>query len=117
MSLKHERLNIRKGDEVIVLRGADRGKKGKVLRVLPKKERLVVEKVRLVKRHTRPNQQNPQGGIIEKEAPIHVSNVMLLDPEKGVATRVGHEVLEDGSRVRIARKSGTRLAKNEGGAK
>jgi len=106
MSFKHQPLRIRKGDTVVVLRGTDRGKKGKVLKVLPKKERVLVEKVRMVKRHTRPNQQNPQGGIVEKEAPIALSNVMLLDPEKNVATRVGYKRSGEGAVTRVAKKSG-----------
>ncbi len=106
MSFKHQPLRIRKGDTVVVLRGTDRGKKGKVLKVLPKKERVVVEKVRMVKRHTRPNQQNPQGGIVEKEASIALSNVMLLDPEKNVPTRVAYKRGAEGVVQRVAKKSG-----------
>jgi large subunit ribosomal protein L24 len=106
-------LKIRSGDNVQVISGKDRGKSGRVLRVEPKKERLVVEGLNMVKRHTRPQQvagaqsQAQLGGVIEREGPIHVSNVMLLDP-KGKPTRVGIE-REDGKRVRVAKSSGTKL--------
>lgn len=109
MSLKYRKLKIRKGDEVVVMRGADAGKRGKVLRIIPKDERVVVENVRMVKKHQRPTPQNPQGGIVEKEAPIHLSNVMLVDPEKGEPTRVGRRKLDDGSTRRYAKKSGATI--------
>lgn len=100
-------MSIRKDDQVVVRAGKDRGKKGRVLQVLTAKNRVVVEGVNIMKRHTRPNpQKNIKGGIIEREAPIHASNVMLLDPETNLATRIGHKTLPDGSRVRIGRKSG-----------
>jgi len=95
---------IKKGDTVIVLTGRDKGKTGQVTQVLPKEDRVVVEGVNVVKRHQRPNQQ-AQGGIIEKSASIHVSNVALTDPKSGEATRVGFKV-EDGKKVRVAKKSG-----------
>jgi large subunit ribosomal protein L24 len=99
---------LRKNDVVLVRSGKDRGKRGRVLRVLAEKNRLVVEGVNIIKRHTRPNpQKNIKGGIVEREAPIHASNVMLLDPDENVPTRVGSKTLPDGRRVRIARKSGT----------
>lgn len=97
---------VRKGDRVIVLTGKDKGKTGDVVRVLPKEERVVVQGVNLMKRHTRPSQADPQGGIREMEAPIHVSNVAHVDPKTGKPTRVGFQFLEDGTRVRVARKSG-----------
>ena len=98
---------IRRNDTVIVVTGKDNGKKGRVLKVLPEKNRLIVEGVNLIKRHTRPNpQKNIKGGIVEREASIHASNVMLLDPDTNEPTRVGKKVLSDGSRVRIGRKSG-----------
>lgn len=101
-------MSIRKNDQVVVRAGKDRGKKGRVLSVVPDKNRVVVEGVNLIKRHTRPNpQKNIKGGIVEREAPIHASNVMLLDPETNQPTRVGKQVLADGSRVRIGRKSGS----------
>ena len=100
-------MSIRKNDQVIVRAGKDRGKKGRVLAVVPDKNRVVVEGVNLIKRHTRPNpQKNIKGGIVEREAAIHASNVMLVDPDTNEATRIGKKVLSDGTRVRIGRKSG-----------
>ena len=100
-------MSIRKNDQVVIRAGKDRGKKGSVLSVVPGKNRLVVEGVNLIKRHTRPNpQKNIKGGIVEREASIHASNVMLLDPDTNEPTRIGKQVLADGSRVRIGRKSG-----------
>lgn len=96
---------IRKGDQVVVLNGRDRGKKGEVLRVLNKDARVLVQGVNVVKRHTRPQTGNP-GGIVEKEAPLAVSNVALVDPKSGEATRVGFKFLDDGRKVRFAKKSG-----------
>ena len=96
---------IRKGDEVIVISGRDKGKKGSVLRVMPTENRVIVQGVNVVKRHQRQT-QTQQGGIVEKEGPIHVSNVALIDPESGDATRVGFRMLEDGRKVRFARRSG-----------
>jgi large subunit ribosomal protein L24 len=105
-------MSIRKNDRVIVRAGKDRGKKGRVLSVLPDKNRVVVEGVNLIKRHTRPNpQKNIKGGIVEREAAIHASNVMLVDPDTNEATRVGKKVLADGTRVRIGRKSGAVIDK------
>jgi len=101
------RPQIRKNDQVFVLAGKDRGKRGRVLVVLPEKNRLVVEGVNLIKRHTKPNpQKNIKGGIVEREAAIHRSNVMLVDPETNEPTRIGSRTLADGRRVRIGRKSG-----------
>ncbi len=100
---------IKTDDQVIVIGGKDRGKRGKVLRVDPKKERVYVEGLNMVKRHQRPSQTTGQGGgVIEKEGPIHVSNVMLIDPKDGKPTRVGIEIA-DGKRLRVARRSGARL--------
>ena len=105
-------MSIRKNDQVIVRAGKDRGKKGRVLSVLPDKNRVVVEGVNLIKRHTRPNpQKNIKGGIVEREAAIHASNVMLVDPDTSEPTRVGTKVLSDGTRVRIGRKSGAVIDK------
>jgi large subunit ribosomal protein L24 len=98
-------LNVKKGDRVIVIAGKDKGKKGEVLRAIPKDDRVIVQGVNMVKRHTRASMQN-QGGIVEKEAPIHVSNVMHIDPQTDKPTRIGHKVLEDGRKVRVARRSG-----------
>jgi large subunit ribosomal protein L24 len=105
---------IKSGDEVIVVGGKDRGKKGKVLRVEPGRNRLYVEGLNIVKRHQRPQQvagaqrSEQVGGVIEKEGPIHLSNVMLVDPKDGKPTRVGVEI-KDGQRYRIAKRSGTRI--------
>jgi large subunit ribosomal protein L24 len=105
---------IRTGDEVIVIGGKDRGKQGKVLRVDPAHNRLYVEGLNMIKRHQRPQQvagaqrAEQVGGVIEKEGPIHISNVMLLDPKDGKPTRVGIAV-EEGKRFRVARRSGARL--------
>src|SRR5205085_8812222 len=106
---------IKSGDDVIVIGGKDRGKRGKVLRVEPAKDRLYVEGLNMVKRHQRPRQvagaqrAEQVGGVIEKEGPIHISNVMLLDPREGKPTRLGVEVSDDGKRFRIARRSGQRI--------
>ena len=103
---------VRKNDNVVVMTGKDRGKKGRVLKVLPEKNRVVVEGVNVIKRHTRPNpQKNVKGGIVEREGSIHASNVQPVDPETGKATRVGRKVLEDGRRVRVSRRSGSVLDK------
>ena len=101
---------IRRDDEVIVISGKDRGKTGRVLRVDPAKEKVFVEGLNIVKRHQRPTPGRPDAvaGVIEREGPIHVSNVMLLDPKDGKPTRVGVEVRE-GRRFRIARRSGTSI--------
>ncbi len=96
---------IKKGDQVIVLTGRDRGKRGEVLKVFPREERLVVQGVMMVRRHEKPGPRG-QGGITSKEARIHISNVALLDPESDQPTRVGAKVLEDGRKVRVARRSG-----------
>ncbi len=99
-------MNIKKGDKVKVLSGKDKGKEGVVLRALPQKERVVVEKVNIIKKAMRPTQQNPQGGISTVEAPIHVSNVMLVCPECKQATRVNHKRDEDGKKIRVCKKCG-----------
>ena len=100
-------MSIRKNDQVIVRAGKDRGKKGRVLSVLPEKNRVVVEGVNLIKRHTRPNpQRNVKGGIVEREASLHASNVQLVCPECSVQTRIGRKLLGDGRKVRICRKCG-----------
>ncbi|MGI9185594.1 MAG: 50S ribosomal protein L24 [Solirubrobacteraceae bacterium] len=102
---------IRTDDDVIIISGKDRGKTGKVLRVDPKKQRVYVEGLNIVKRHQRPTQTasgQQAGGVIEREGPVHVSNVMLVDPKDGKPTRVGIEIA-DGKRLRIAKRSGARL--------
>jgi large subunit ribosomal protein L24 len=96
---------IRKNDTVLVTTGKDRGKKGRVIRVVPEKNRLIVEGVNLIKRHTRPNPaKNIKGGVVQREASLHASNVQLVCPECGAQTRIGHKVLDDGRKVRICRK-------------
>jgi len=99
------KLKIKKGDTVLVITGRDKGKKGEVLRVLREENRVVVQGVHMVKRHTRPSAGNP-GGIVEKEGTIHISNVAHVDPKSGKPTRVGYKFLEDGRKVRVARRSG-----------
>ena len=101
---------IKKNDQVVVIAGKDRGARGRVLRVLPARQMAVVERVNLVKRHTRPNpQRGIQGGILEREAPIRLSNLMVIDPQTDRPTRVGRQRLADGSSTRIAKKSGATL--------
>ena len=99
------KLKIKKGDTVQVIAGADKGKTGRVLDVLVAKERVLVEGVRYIHRHTKPNAANPDGGIVKKEAPVHISNLMLIDPKSGTPTRVGLKE-EKGKKVRYAKKSG-----------
>jgi len=96
---------IRKNDNVVVTTGKDRGKRGRVVRMVPEKNRLVVEGVNIIKRHTRPNpQKNVKGGVVEREAPLHASNVQIVCPECGKPTRIGKKILDDGRKVRICRK-------------
>ena len=97
---------IRKGDRVQVLTGRDKGKRGEVLRVMPTEERAVVQGVNMVKRHQKPRGLNAPGGITEKEAPIHLSNLALIDPKSDKPARVGFRLLEDGKKVRVAKGSG-----------
>ncbi len=97
---------IKKGDRVQVLSGRDKGKRGEVLAVQPTENRALVQGVNMVKRHQKPTGMNQPGGIIEKEAPIHLSNLALIDPKSDKPTRVGFRVLEDGKKVRVARASG-----------
>ena len=104
-------MKIRKNDMVMVVAGNARGKKGKVLKVYPDRQRIIVEGVNIMKRHTRPSQRNPQGGIVQRESTIHISNVMLLDPKSGVPTRVGTRLVKDAStgrkrRMRVSVASG-----------
>jgi len=98
--------HVRKGDTVVVVAGKERGKRGRVLRVLPESNRVVVERMNMIKKHQRPTQKLRQGGIIEREGSIHLSNVMLLDPTIDKPTRIGVRALTDGKKVRLARKSG-----------
>jgi large subunit ribosomal protein L24 len=97
--------NIRKGDNVVIVSGSDKGKKGSVLKVFPKESRALVQGVNMVKRHQRQT-QTQQAGIVSKEAPVHLSNIAHVDPKSGKATRIGFKTLGDGRRVRFAKKSG-----------
>lgn len=96
---------VKKGDRVVVTTGRDKGKKGEVLKVFPEDSRVLISGVNIVKRHTKQTQRE-QGGIVNKEAPIHISNVAHVDPKSGEPTRVGFKVLNDGRKVRVAKKSG-----------
>ncbi|MDR3241870.1 MAG: 50S ribosomal protein L24 [Lactobacillaceae bacterium] len=99
---------VKTGDKVKVIAGKDKGKEGVIVKTIAAKDRVVVEGVNIMKKHQKPNNQYPQGGIIELEAPIHVSNVQLLDPSTNEPTRVGIKI-EDGKKVRVSKKSGTAL--------
>ena len=101
-------MRVKKGDTVVVIAGKDKGKKGTVVKVMPKTNRVLVEGVNVITKHQKPTAMNPQGGIINKEAPIHISNVMPVDPETGKGTRVRFE-MKDGKKVRIAVKSGKEI--------
>ena len=103
------KMNVKKGDQVEVLSGKDKGARGEVLRALPSEGKVVVEGVAIVKRHTKPNQLNQQGGIVEKPAAIDVSNVALVCPSCGKATRVGHEGNAEGKKVRVCKKCGAQF--------
>ena len=96
-------MKIVKNDTVLVISGNSKGSKGKVLKVFPKRSRVIVEGVNFIKRHTRPTQKNPQGGILEKEASVHISNLMVICPKCSAPSRMGKKVLADGKRVRICR--------------
>ena len=104
-------MKLKRDDDVIVISGKDKGKTGKVIRVEPSKDRVYVEGVNIIKRHTRPNPARPnaQVGVIEREGPVHVSNVALLDPKDRKATRVGTRRTEDGKRMRVTKSSGTEI--------
>ncbi|MDR0729877.1 MAG: 50S ribosomal protein L24 [Prevotellaceae bacterium] len=104
-----KKLHIKKGDTVYVNAGDDRGKKGKVLEVLTDKNRAIVEGINMVKKHTKPNAKHPQGGIIEQEASIHISNLQVVDPSSGSATRIGRRLNDKGKSVRYAKKSGEEI--------
>jgi large subunit ribosomal protein L24 len=108
-------MKIRKNDNVVVIAGNNKGKTGKILKVFPKENRVIVEGVNLRKRHTKASQKNPQGGIIEKEAPVNVSNIMLLDPKSNKATRIGAKIIVDDKTgkkkvARVSRVSGEMIA-------
>jgi large subunit ribosomal protein L24 len=110
--VKHYTMSIRKGDTVRVMAGRDVGKTGRVLSINPRKNTVVVEHTQLIKRHTRPNPaKNIKGGILEREAPIHVSNVLIVCSNCGKHTRIGHNVLPDGTKVRVCKRCGTTVDK------
>ncbi len=100
------KFHIKKGDNVQVIAGNAKGKTGRVIRMIPKQNRAVVEGLNMVKKHQKPSASNPQGGIVEMEAPIHISNLMLVDPKDNVPTRIGRQRDENGKLVRYAKKSG-----------
>jgi large subunit ribosomal protein L24 len=104
-----KKLHIKKGDTVFVATGNSKGQKGKVLEVIREKDRAIVEGVNMVKKHTKPNSKSPQGGILEQEASIHISNLMVADPKTGKPTRVGRRIDAEGKLVRYAKKSGEEL--------
>jgi large subunit ribosomal protein L24 len=103
-------LNVRKGDKVRIIAGKDKGKEGTILAAQPERERVLIEGINFAKKHQRPTQRNPKGGIVEREAPIHVSNVMLICPNCSQPTRVGRR-REDGIRVRVCKKCGRPVEK------
>lgn len=103
------KLKIKKGDQVVVLTGKDKGKKGEVLRVIPEDSRVLVAGINIATKHTKPSQTTP-GGIQKVELPVHISNVAIADPKSGKPTRVGYKVLKDGKKVRVAKKSGEQIA-------
>lgn len=105
---KQPKLHIRKGDTVKVLAGDSKGQQGKVLQVFPLNKTAIVEKVNMVSKHTKPNAQNTQGGIVKQEAPINLSNLQVVDPKSGKATRIGRKLV-DGKLVRYAKKSGEEI--------
>lgn len=104
-----KKLHIKKGDTVMVIAGNYEGQKGRVLEIIRKTDRAIVEGVNMIKKHTKPNTEHPQGGIVEKEAPIHISNLMLVDPKTGKPTRIGRKLDENGKLVRYSKKSGEEI--------
>jgi large subunit ribosomal protein L24 len=104
-----KKLHIKKGDSVVVIAGNNKGQKGRVLEVIREKNRAIVEGVNMIKKHTKPNAKAPQGGIIEQEAPVHISNLMLFDAKAGSATRVGRRLNDKGKLVRFSKKSGEEI--------
>ena len=100
---------IKKDDTVVIIAGKDKGRSGKVLMVMPKEDRVVVEGLNMVKRHTAPNITHPNGGVVSKEAPLHISNVALRDPKTGKPTRVGYKTNDKGVKVRVAKGSGVEI--------
>ena len=103
-----KKLHIKKGDTVYVNAGNDKGKTGKVLEVIPAKDRAIVEGINIVSKHTKPSPKHPQGGIVKQEASVHISNLQVVDPKTGTPTRIGRKVV-DGKKVRYAKKSGEEI--------
>jgi len=106
---KKRKIHIKKGDTVYLNAGEGRGQQGRVLEVYPKQYRALVEGINMVSKHTKPNSDNPQGGIIQKEAPVHISNLMVVDPSSGEPTRVGRKLDKNGKLVRYSKKSGEEI--------
>lgn len=102
---KQQKFHVKTGDTVLVISGNEKGKKGKILKMLTDKQRAIVERLNIVKKHIKPSAQNPQGGIIEKEAGIHISNLMLIDPKTGEPTRIGRKLNEKGKLQRYSKKT------------
>ncbi len=103
-------MKIKKGDRVVVLSGKDRGKEGVVMRALPKENKVIVEGVNVAKKHQRPTRMTMQGGIIDKDMPLHVSNVAIISPGDGKATRVGYRFDDDGQKIRVCRRTGAEIS-------
>lgn len=99
-------MRVKKGDTVILISGKDKGKTGKILEVFPKEERVIVEGINMVKKHKKPTQKVQQGGIVNQEAPVHVSNVMYYDKKAGKGTRIGYKVLDSNEKVRVSKRTG-----------
>lgn len=97
-------LSVKKNDTVVVIAGREKGKKGRVLSVYPQKDKLLIEKINIIKKHMKPTRKQTQGGIIEKEAPIHISNIMLICPKCNKPTRIGNSILQDGRKLRMCKK-------------
>jgi large subunit ribosomal protein L24 len=104
-----KKLHVKKGDTVIVITGDNLGSKGRILEINRKTEKAIVEGVNMMKKHTKPNSKHPQGGIVEQEAPVHISNLMLVDPKSGKPTRIGRRLNENGKLVRYSKKSGEEI--------
>jgi large subunit ribosomal protein L24 len=104
-----KKLHIKKGDTVVVITGNDKGHKGRVLEVIRKNDRAIVEGVNLIKKHTKPDAKHPQGGIIEQEASVHISNLMLVDPKTGEPSRIGRRLNDKGKLIRYSKKSGEEI--------
>ena len=102
-------MNFKVGDKVNVIAGKDKGKSGKILHILRSKNKVVVEGINMVKKHQKPTSENQTGGIVERENPIHISNIMMSDPKSGKSTRIGHEINKDGKKVRISKKSNEKI--------